>query len=470
MNSQGLVGLIALGMLSLVAVTDAATHDPVAKGALGDGVQRCTEAIQEALDEAHQAGGGKVAFSKPGIYLSGALFVKSNVELHVGEGVTIRGVQDDDAYPIRWTRVAGFEIDWPVALINVLDSENVKLTGKGTIDGDGSYWWEKFWGKDGKGGMMKDYVARDLRWAVDYDCRRVRLIQVYKSKNVLLEDLRLERSGFWTVHLCFSEKLVCRGLTIRNNIGGLGPSSDGIDVDSSREVLIEDCDIDCHDDNIVLKAGRDFDGLRVNIPTEKVEIRNCIARAGYGMVTLGSETSGWIRDVKVHDCKAIGTKHGLYFKSAKVRGGGAENIEFRNLEMTGVEVAFAFNLNWYPAYSYPVIPDDIPENEIPKHWKLMTQRIEPPERGIPEYRNIKFENIKVKGAGTAFEVVAYPEKAIHHFDWKNVEVEAGKAGSVTHAADWSFDNVRLRTTDGSAVKVSESKGVEFPKPSAGLAE
>lgn len=449
-----------LAFASAAGILGAAVFDPVPKGAVGDGKALATAAIQAAIDEASAAGGGTVAFSKPGVYLSGAVYVKSNVELRIDEGVTLRGVQDLCAYPDMWTRVAGFEINWPAALVNVVDAENVKLTGKGTIDGDGSFCWEKFWGKDGKSGMMADYEAKGLRWAVDYDCKRVRLIQVYKSKQVLIEGLKLKRSGFWTVHLCFSEDLICRELIIRNNIGGLGPSSDGIDVDSSRNVLIEKCDIDCHDDNIVLKAGRDADGLRVNKPTENVEIRDCIARDGYGMVTLGSETSGWIRNVKVHDCKAIGTKHGLYFKSAKVRGGGAENIEFKNLVMENVEIAFAFNLNWYPAYSYPVIPDNIPASEVKPHWKLMTTRVEPAERGIPEFRNMRFENITVKNAGKAFEVVAYPEKAIHDFTWKDIDITAQTAGMIDHAADWSFDNMTIHATDGSKVKVKDSTNVK----------
>lgn len=448
-----------LACASIVGTLGAAVFDPVQNGAVGDGKSLVTTAIQAAIDEASAAGGGTVRFSKPGVYLSGAVFVKSNVELRIDEGVTLLGVQDLDAYPESLTRVAGIEIEWPAALVNVIGAENVKLTGKGTIDGDGSFCWEKFWGKDRKGGMLADYNARGLRWAVDYDCKRVRLVQVYKSKKVLLENLHLERSGFWTVHLCFSEDLICRGLTIRNNIGGLGPSSDGIDVDSSRNVLIEKCDIDCHDDNIVLKAGRDADGLRVNQPTENVEIRNCIAREGYGMVTLGSETSGWIRNVKVHDCKALGTQHGIYFKSAKVRGGGAQNIEFKNLEMDNVNTAFAFNLNWFPAYSYPVIPANIPPSEIKKSWKLITTRVEPAERGIPEFSNIRFENITVKNAGKAFDVVAYSERKIHDFVWKNVDISAKTAGTIKNAADWSFENVTILTADGSKVRVSDSKNV-----------
>ena len=115
----------------------------------------------------------------------------------------------------------------------------------------------------------------------------------------------LKEPGFWTVHLCFSDNVVVDGLTIRANRGQEGgPSTDGIDIDSSTNVLVQNCDIDCHDDNFCLKAGRDADGLRVNKPTENVIIRDCIARKGYGLITCGSETSGGIRNVKVYNLKA----------------------------------------------------------------------------------------------------------------------------------------------------------------------
>jgi len=158
--------------------------------------------------------------------------------------------------------------------------------------------------------------------------KRPRLIQIYKSSGVQLQDLMLKRSGFWTVHICYSTNVNVDGLTIRNNVGGICPSTDGIDVDSSSDVLVQHCDIECNDDAIILKAGRDSDGLRVNRTTEKVVIHDNTVRAGAAGVTFGSETSGGIRNVEayhIHVLPSVG--NGILFKSASTRGGSIEHID-----------------------------------------------------------------------------------------------------------------------------------------------
>jgi polygalacturonase len=126
---------------------------------------------------------------------------------------------------------------------------------------------------------------------VDYDAKRVRTVVVQNAENISVKELTFKNAGFWTIQLLYSKYLTVDGVVIKNNEDGSGPSTDGIDVDSSDWTLIQNCDIDCNDDNFCLKAGRDWDGLRVNKPTEYVVIRKCIARRGAGLVTLGSETS-----------------------------------------------------------------------------------------------------------------------------------------------------------------------------------
>jgi polygalacturonase len=155
-------------------------------GAKSDGRFLCTSSIQHTIDRAAASGGGVVTFTK-GIYLTGAIFLKSNVEMVINEGVEIRGVIDEDAYPSIWSRVAGIEMDWPSGLINVCGQNHVKITGGGLINGQGEYWWNKYWGEDKLGGMRKDYTAKGLRWAVDYDCERPRNIIVLNSSEVVLE-------------------------------------------------------------------------------------------------------------------------------------------------------------------------------------------------------------------------------------------------------------------------------------------
>jgi len=420
-------------------------------GAVGDGKTVCTEAIQKAIDAAAKKENSRVTFN-PGIYRSGAIFIRAGLEFHLPEGAVIQAIQDDALYPERPTRVAGVEMVWPTALVNVYEQDNVKITGKGVIDGNGTYWWYKFWGKDGKSGMLADYRKRDLRWAVDYDCKRVRALAVYNSRNIEIHDVTVKRSGFWSVTLTYSEDVTIDGVIIRANIGGFGPSSDGIDIDSSRNILVQNCDIDCNDDNIGLKAGRDSDGLRVNRPTENITIRNCITRSGHGMLTLGSETSGGIRNVHVSNFKAYGTSNGIRIKSAKVRGGVIENIHLENIEMTGVAYPLHFELNWYPSYSYPTLPDDVDPNNIPKHWKIMTTHVEPPERGIPEVRDIVISNIKATDAEQAIYANAYPEKLMRNITLENVFIEARKAGKISNATDWKMKNVQLEIVEGSLVQ------------------
>jgi hypothetical protein len=439
-------------------------------GAVGDGTTLNTLSIQKAIDAAAEAGGGVVTFG-PGTYLSGAIFVKSNVELRIGEGVTLRATQDETAYSDLWTRVAGIEMEWPAALINVYEQENVRITGKGTIDGNGKYWWDKFWGDPPRtGGMWTDYAARGIRWAVDYDCKRVRALVVYGSENVLLKDFTVERSGFWTVTMTYCSRVHVIGIVVRNNIGGFGPSSDGINTDSSRDILVENCDIDCNDDNLCIKAGRDADGLRVNRPAENIVYRNSITRAGHGLITLGSETSGGIRNIEVYGLKAEGTNTGIRFKSARVRGGLVENIWFHDIEMDRVASPFNFELDWYPSYSYPVIPPGMSADSLPPHWVVLTTPVLPPEKGIPLFRKIRISHVTAKHAGRAFHVNAFPEKPMADLVWEDVHIQAAEPGFIKHARHWEMHGVTLDVPGHQMPEQVDCEDVELPLPAGGTGE
>lgn len=405
-----------------------------------DGNGRNTEAIQATLNAAADDGGGRVVVPT-GTYRSGALFVPSNVEFYLAEGAVLRAVRDDDAYPSIPTRVAGIEMEWPAALLTVRDAENVRITGEGTIDGSGDYWWETFQE------MREEYEQRGLRWAVDYDCERVRPVLVQNSRDVRLSGVTIERQGFWAMTMTYCERVRVDGLTVRGNVGGYGPSTDGINVDSSRDVLIEDCDVSGNDDCFCLKAGRDADGLRVNRPTENVVIRRCRTGEGGGLVTIGSETAGGVRNVEVSDVRGEGTNTGIRFKSAKVRGGVVENVRFRDLEMDDVRTVFEWNLDWHPDYSYPTIPEDVPETEIRDHWETLTEPVEPPERGIPEVRNVVVEDLRATNADRVWAVTGYPEQPIHDVRLARVDAEAPQTGSIAHAEDWTMEAVTVRTDD-----------------------
>jgi len=420
-------------------------------GANGDGVSKSTGAIQKAIDDCAKAGGGMVTF-KPGVYVTGAIFLKSNVHLLIDKEVTLLGSQDDSDYPSRWTRVAGIEMTWPAALININDQRSVKISGGGTVDGRGQKWWDKYWKM-----RREDYEPRGLRWAVDYDCERVRLMVIWKSSDVTIENLSLKRSGFWTVQVVYSDHTTINGVRISDNAG---PSTDGVDVDSSDYVLVENCDIDNNDDDICLKAGRDYDGLRVNRPTEYIVVRNNIARRGGGVLSFGSETSGGISHVVAYGNRGIGTTEGIRFKSAKTRGGFVADVLIRDLKMENVGLPFTFNLNWYSAFSYVTLPKDI--KNVPPHWTVMSTPVLPPERGLCEFRNITIENVEATGAQRIFSAAGLPEKPIVNVKWSNITAQGRTAGVIEYARDWSMTNVKLQTTDGLPLKMSNDTNVTAP--------
>ena len=415
------------------------------QGVKADSVTNSTKAIQKAIDECSKSGGGVISFDK-GEYVTGALFLKNNVDLRVGEGVTLLGSQDDNDYPRAPTRVAGIEMTWPSALINVNDAKNVKISGGGTIDGRGKKWWDKYWA------LRREYEPKGLRWASDYDAERVRLMVISRSSDVTVENVSLKRSGFWTVQILYSDHVTIDGIKISDNGG---PSTDGVDVDSSSYVLIQNCDIDNNDDDICLKAGRDFDGLRVARPTEYVFIRDNLIRRGGGIISFGSETSGGIRHVAALNNRGIGTKEGIRFKSAKTRGGYVEDVLIRGVKMENVPLPFTFTLNWNPSYSYASIPKDI--KDVPAYWIVMNTPVLPVEKGYCLFRNIRIENVDIVGADRIFTAAGLPEKLIENVTFSNITAEGNQAGHIEYASNWMLKNVRLKTKSGEAIKVSNSR-------------
>lgn len=415
-----------------------------------------TESIQATIDKCSNKGGGTVAF-KPGTYLTGSIYLKDNVNLQIDKDVILLGIQDINYYPEMKSRIAGIEMVWPSALINVLDKKNVAITGEGTVNAQGRYLWEKYWN------MRTDYVKKGLRWIVDYDCKRVRTLLVSNSSNVTISDLNFQQSGFWSVHLLYSENVTVDGITIRNNIGGQGPSTDGIDIDSSSKILIQNCDIDCHDDNFCLKAGRDADGLRVNKPTEYVVIRDCVSGIGAGIITIGSETSGSIRNIHAYNLKANGTSTGIKIKSALTRGGTVENIYIHDVELKNVNTALSFGLNWNPSYSYSTLPEAYNIDSVPAHWKTMLTKVEPASKGIPHFKNIVIENITGSNIKTGISAHGMDKSLLEDFTFKNLKIECQKAGSIDYARNWTVENVIFVDRDNNTIEltIDNSKKVKF---------
>ncbi len=420
-------------------------------GAKADGQTNSTNSIKKAIDACSKAGGGIVVFDK-GDYVTGSIFLKNNVHLRLDLGVTLLGSQDEKDYPRLPTRVAGIEMTWPAGLINVNDAKNVKLSGGGTIDGRGQKWWDKYWD------LRKDYEPRGLRWASDYDAERIRLMVIWRSSDVKVENINLKRSGFWTMQVVYSDHVTVDGVKISDNGG---PSTDGVDIDSSAYVLVQNCDIDNNDDDICLKAGRDSDGLRVNRPTEYILIKNNMIRRGGGVVSFGSETSGGIRHVVALDNRGLGTKEGIRFKSAKTRGGYVEDVLIRGMKLENVPSPFTFTLNWNPSYSYASIPAGM--KDVPAYWTVLNTPVLPVERGYCLFNNLTIEDVEVVGANHIFTASGLPNKMIQNVTFSNVTAEGKDAGTIEYAKDWMMKNVTLKTDTGAGVKITNSLKVDVPR-------
>jgi polygalacturonase len=424
-------------------------------GAKADHTSLDTVAIQKAITAAAKEG-GKVSF-RTGTYLTGSLFLESGITFEVPAGVTLIGSEKAQDYPERPTRIAGIEMTWPAALINVRDAQNVTITGEGTIDGDGPIWWKSYWD------LRAQYEPKGLRWASDYDAKRPRLMLFQNSSDIHLGGgITLKRSGFWTVQVLYSHDITIDGVIIRNNEGGKGPSTDGIDIDSSRKVLVAHADIDVNDDALCLKAGRDSDGLRVNRPTEDIVIRDSIIRHGAAAITIGSETSGGFRNIEAYNLTALsGVPSGVLFKSAHTRGGYAKDIRIHDLTLEGVAIPIHITMNWNPSYSYATMPPGI--KEPPLHYYTLTTPVTPPEKGLPHFSDVHIWSIKATGAKQAFNVAAYPNATLDNFTIDHLDIEAATAGTIANAKNWTWADNVIITADHSKVTFTDSNGEAHPK-------
>ena len=423
-----------------------------AYGARNDGTTLATKAIQSAIDDCAAKGGGVVVFD-PGSYVTGSIFLKDGVELRIDKGVELEGSQHFEDYPEIDTRIAGIEMKWPAALLNIIGVKKAAITGEGRVNARGKFCWDKYWA------MRKEYDAKGLRWIVDYDAKRVRSLLIQDASDITVKGIRFANSGFWTVQVLYSKYITVDGIIVRNNEDGHGPSTDGVDIDSSSWVLVQNCDIDCNDDDFCLKAGRDWDGLRVDRPTEYVVIRKCTARKGGGLLTIGSETSGGIRHVLATDLTAKGTGNGFHIKSATTRGGTVEDIHVRNITMDSVGNAILFTMNWNPAYSYSTLPKGYNADSIPAHWKTMLHAVEPPEKGIPHFKDIYVSGVKVASARKAISAAGLDRSLITGVHIEYTTINAGTAGDISYAKDWEGKNVSITAKDGTKVQIKNSDNV-----------
>ena len=330
-------------------------------GAVGDGLTDCSEAIKKAIDECSAADGGKVVIPE-GTFLTGPIYLKSNVNLYLSENSIIKFSKDKSKYlPVVFTRWEGVECMNYSPLIYSYQEVNIAITGKGILDGQGSdqNWWswkgnkESGWteglpnqkkDRDNLFEMAENNVPPEERVFGEGHYLRPSFVQPYRCKNILIEGVTLKNSPMWFIH-----PVLCENVTIKNvTVEGLGPNNDGCDPESSKNILIKNCYFNTGDDCIAIKSGRNNDGRRIDIPSENIVVQDCKMKEGHGSVVIGSEISGGAKNIFAENCvmNSPNLDRAIRIKTNAVRGGLIEDVYVRNITVGQVKEA-VIKINFY---------------------------------------------------------------------------------------------------------------------------
>ncbi|GEL10317.1 Polygalacturonase [Flavobacterium glycines] len=433
-------------------------------GAVNGGYVLNTKAFADAIDAVSQKGGGKVIIPA-GIWLTGPIILKSNLELHAERGALIKFSPDKSLYPLVETSFEGLNTWRCISPIYGKNLENVAFTGSGVWDGSGEVWrqvkkakltesqWKKFVASGGVVNKAQtswypsevfmnasegadQNVRLDLKTKEDFekihDFLRPVLVSIQNSKNVLFDGPVFQNSPAWNIHPLMIENLIVRNVTVRNP--WFSQNGDGLDVESCKNVLVENSSFDVGDDAICIKSGKDKDGRDRGIPCENIIVRNNIVYHGHGGVTVGSEMSGGVKNLQVYNCSFMGTDVGLRFKSNRGRGGVVENIFISDIYMTDIpSQAISFDLY----YGGKSIAEQLEEG-----GNKVSNKALPVDEKTPQFKNISMNNITIAGAQQAVFLQGLPEMNLENISISNLIAKADKGVTII---------------DGNGIKISDAK-------------
>jgi polygalacturonase len=370
-------------------------------GAVGDGNTDCTNAFRDAINKCSKNGGGKVIVPE-GTFLTGAIHLKSEVNLVISKRAVVKFSTDPSKYlPVVYTRFEGVECMNYSPLIYAFEQKNIAITGEGILDGQGSKenWWKwkasagEFSQKPGRDKLFemgeKNVPVKDRMFGEVSFLRPV-FFQPYKCKNILVEGVTFRNSPMW-----FLNPVLCKNVTFNKVVtDGLGPNNDGCDPESCTDVWIKGCSFNNGDDCIAIKSGRNNDGRRVNVPCQNIVIQNCIMKEGHGGVVIGSEVSGSVKNVYAENCEMSSPNldRALRFKTNSERGGVIENVFARNIKVGEVGEAVILIDFYYD------------KGDVGKF--------------TPAMRNFHFSNITSQKSPYALNMKAYERSPV-----KNLQIE-----------------------------------------------
>lgn len=454
-------------------------------GAIPDGFNLNTKSINDAITAVSKKGGG-VVFVPAGLWLTGPVVIKSNVNLHLAQGATLLFTADKSQYPLvaaNWEGLPQMRNQSPVS---ATDAVNIAITGKGIIDGNGDPWravkndkltasqWKKLVASGGvlsedkktwypsesfmKGSKMPSNPGmitpdRDVAYYESIkDFLRPNMVLFTKCKNVLLEGVIFQNSPAWCLHPLMCENLTVKNIFVKNP--WYAQNGDGIDVESCKNVLIENSVFDVGDDALCMKSGRDAEGRKRGMPTENVIIRGCTVYASHGGFVIGSEMSGGARNIYVTNCTFIGSDIGLRFKTTRGRGGVVENVFIKDIYMKNIPAeAILFDMYYMAKDPVALLGE---KRELPKvEFKAVDET-------TPSFRNFHISNVYCNGAEKGIFLRGVPEMHVKNIVLENMVLQADKGIDIQEASNITFRNIKVISKETNpVVDVIQSDNLVF---------
>lgn len=445
-------------------------------GAKPDGLTLNTDAINNAISACSKQGGGVVLIPQ-GIWLTGPIVLQSNVNLHVSRAALVQFTSDKSQYKLIETNFEGRKAVRNQSPISGNNLENIAITGEGVIDGNGDVWrsvkkeklTEEEWkslvasggivSSDGRtwypsegyrqGEQKKEGVNRTS--INDYtdikDFLRPNLLVLVNCKKVLLQQTTFQNSPCWCLHTLYCEQVTFDGLKVRNP--AYAQNGDGMDIESCSYVAVTNNTLDCGDDGICIKSGKDEEGRKVGKASQYMVIRNNVVYQAHGGFVIGSEMSGGAHDIFVSDCSFIGTDIGLRFKTARGRGGIVENIFIRNINMRNI----VHDAIFFDMYYFAKVPSLAMKIDIP-----------PVTEGTPQFRKFYIDNIVCEGADRAMLIRGLPEMSIQDIHLKDIVIKSRRGVDIIEASNISLANVSLQCVNAAPlINIENSHDLSFVK-------
>ncbi|MFD1256187.1 glycoside hydrolase family 28 protein [Mucilaginibacter terrae] len=456
------------------------TFNIIKYGAKPDGVTLNTKSINNAISACSTKGGG-VVLIPTGLWLTGPIVLKSNVNLHVSRAALLQFTDDKSQFKIiegNWEGHAAYRNESPISGINLT---NIAITGEGVIDGNGEAW--RLIGKDrlteeewkrkvASGGVLSEngktwypsaayakaaktpkagYIepGTTAETAAEFkDYYRPNMLVLTNCKKILLQNTTFQNSAAWCLHTLMCQDVTLQGVRVRNPWNAA--NGDGIDVESCKNVMIDNSTFDCGDDGICVKSGRDEDGRKRGMPTENMIVKNSIVYRAHGGFVIGSEMSGGARNIFVTDCTFIGTDIGLRFKTTRGRGGMVENIYIKNIAMKDI-VHEAILFDMYYMAKDPGTMQNIADAQLP-----------PVTEGTPQFKNFYVSNVACNGAERGLLIRGLPEMSIKGIHLDNIVLKADRGADIIEGQDITLKNVYIESKGTNPlINIQNSNGVKF---------